>query len=273
MQNISQERLSEFVMTVWQNYTEHGRSFPWRETSNPYEIMVSEFMLQQTQTARVMQKYEAWLQRFPTVQSVAGANLSEALSLWNGLGYNRRAKFLYESCQKICIEHSGTLPHDAEILECLPGIGQYTARAIATFAFNQVHVFIETNIRSAFIHFFFPHASSVSDVEILPLVERTLDITRPRAWYYALMDYGAELKRVMKNPSRKSTSYTQQAAFKGSLRQARGAILRQLSQNKTTSLAEIASVEHIDMERLKHAMQKLIEEKLIREEDGRIVFG
>lgn len=155
MQNISQKRLSDFVAAVWRNYTERGRHFPWRETADPYAIMVSEFMLQQTQTARVVPKYEAWLLRFPTVQSVADATLSDVLSLWSGLGYNRRAKFLYEACKTIRAEHGGALPRDAERLDALPGIGAYTARAIAAFAFNAAEVFIETNIRSAFIHFFF----------------------------------------------------------------------------------------------------------------------
>lgn len=155
MQNISQERLSEFVAEVWKNYAERGRHFPWRETSDPYAIMVSEFMLQQTQTSRVVSKYAAWIERFPTVQFVADATLSDVLSLWNGLGYNRRAKFLHEACKKICADYGGRLPCDAELLDGLPGIGQYTARAIAAFAFNLPQVFIETNIRSAFIHFFF----------------------------------------------------------------------------------------------------------------------
>lgn len=260
------------MAAVWRNYAERGRHFPWRETADPYAIMVSEFMLQQTQTVRVIPKYEAWLLRFPTVQSVADAMLSDVLSLWSGLGYNRRAKFLYEACKKICAEHGGCLPRDAELLDELPGIGAYTARAIAAFAFNAAEVFIETNIRSAFIHFFFSDAESVSDAEILPLVERTLDAENPRVWYYALMDYGAEIKHTTVNPSRKSASYAKQSAFKGSFRQARGAILRQLSQSGAASLAEIAAIEHIDLERLASAARKLAEEHLVREESGRLVF-
>ena len=259
-------------------------------------------MLQQTQTARVVQKYEAWLERFPTVQSVADAELSEVLSLWNGLGYNRRAKFLHEACKTICADYGGEVPRTAEELDALPGIGAYTARAICAFAFNTAEVFVETNIRSVFIHEFFenentlssinmvenqqenPH--SVSDSDILPLVQATLDSENPREWYYALMDYGANLKAQGENPSRRSKSYSRQSKFEGSLRQARGAILRQLSneaKNQTDeksfgkerglTLLEISEREGIDMERLSKAAEKLLEEKMIRSEDGRFFFG
>lgn len=272
MQTVSSSLISKFSVTVWRNYAEAGRHLPWRETNDPYAVMVSEFMLQQTQTNRVVAKYEAWLARFPNVQSVADAPLSEVLSLWNGLGYNRRAKFLHESCQKICMDYGGTLPNNAELLDALPGIGPYTARAVVTFAFNKAEVFIETNIRSAFIDFFFSGAVSVSDAEILPLVEQTLDRERPREWYYALMDYGATVKRRTENPSRRSASYAKQSKFEGSLRQARGAILRQLSKNGSASLAEIATAEHIDMKRLSSAAQKLTDEQLVRESNGRYSF-
>lgn len=258
---------------VWKNYAEDGRHFPWRETDDPYAIMTSEFMLQQTQTARVVPKYLAWLERFPSVQSVAQAGLADVLPLWNGLGYNRRAKFLLEACREICARHGGMVPQDAELLDALPGIGPYTARAISTFAFGIPQVFIETNIRSAFIGFFFSGADSVSDKEILALAERTLDAQRPREWYYALMDYGARLKRTAANPSRKSASYARQSKFHGSLRQARGAILRQLSLRQESGLCEIAEAEHIEMERLVLAAKKLTEEKLVCETDGKYTFS
>ena len=273
---LTSSQITSFRKTIWAHFRENGRVFPWRATSDPYAIMVSEFMLQQTQTARVVEKYEAWLSRFPTVQSVAGAELSEVLSLWNGLGYNRRAKFLHEACRTICAEHGGVVPSDAESLDALPGIGAYTARAIATFAFNKAEVFIETNIRSVFIHFFF-EADEVSDSDILPLVEATLDRSNPRLWYYALMDYGADLKKRGENPSRKSKSYTKQSTFTGSLRQARGAILRQLTKTEHggagLTLEEIAESEQIDLARLAVAAEKLVEEGMIRGAAGKFVVG
>ena len=276
---LTSSQITAFRETIWAHFREHGRVFPWRKTADPYAIMVSEFMLQQTQTVRVVEKYEAWLLRFPTVQSVAGAELSEVLSLWNGLGYNRRAKFLHDAlpiCRTICAEHGGCVPSDAETLDALPGIGAYTARAIAAFAFNKAEAFIETNIRSVFIHFFF-EADEVSDSDILPLVEATLDRSNPRLWYYALMDYGADLKKRGENPSRKSKSYAKQSAFAGSLRQARGAILRQLTKigngGAGLTLEEIAESEQIDLARLATAAEKLVEEGMIRDAGGRFVFG
>ena len=181
-----------------------------------------------------------------------------------------------EACRTICAEHGGVVPSDAESLDALPGIGAYTARAIAAFAFNKAEAFIETNIRSVFIHFFF-EADEVSDSDILPLVEATLDRSNPRLWYYALMDYGADLKKRGENPSRKSKSYAKQSAFAGSLRQARGAILRQLTKigngGAGLTLEEIAESERIDLARLATAAEKLVEEGMIRGAGGRFVVG
>ena len=266
-------RYDSFCKAILQNYKEQGRTFAWRTSSDPYAILVSEFMLQQTQTARVVAKYEQWLTQFPTVEDVAKASLSEVLSVWSGLGYNRRAKFLHEACIEICKKYKGSVPQDVEELDALPGIGPYTARAIATFAFNQPHVFIETNIRSVYLHFFFSeNKEAVSDSQLLPLIEKTLDKNNPRQWYYALMDYGSELKKVTVNPSRKSAGYVKQSAFKGSLRQARGAILRQLSQKKHIVLEEVSLVESIDMERLEKAAKALCKEKMIQFKDGSYVI-
>lgn len=272
---LSPSQVAGFRAEIRRHFRERGRDFPWRRTRDPYAIMVSEFMLQQTQTARVAGKYVAWLERFPTVRSVARAELSEALALWNGLGYNRRAKFLHEACKAICADCGGAVPSDAERLDALPGVGAYTARAISTFAFGNAEVFVETNIRSVFIHFFFPEAAAVPDSDILPLVGQTLDERRPRSWYYALMDYGAALKRCG-NPSRRSASYARQGAFGGSLRQARGAVLRQLSRPGGSSglaLDEIAVREGIGAERLREAAERLLRERLVREEGGRYFLG
>ena len=226
-------------------------------------------MLQQTQTLRVLPKYEAWLNQFPTAESLASASLSEVLAAWSGLGYNRRARFLQQSCQTVCTEYNGIFPKTAEELERLPGIGPYTARAVAAFAFNSPEVFVETNIRSVFIFFFFKHAvEKVSDKEILPLVEETLYKENPRIWYYALMDYGAELKKKVKNPSRKSAGYAKQSKFEGSLRQARGAVLRQLTKNKASTIESIAEAEHIDVYRIKKAADQLCKELLICEHNA-----
>lgn len=297
---LSPDRVEGFRREVMEFFRVQGRAFPWRETCDPYAVMVSEFMLQQTQTARVTERYAAWLERFPTVRSVAQAELSDVLSLWNGLGYNRRAKFLHEACKRICTEYGGIIPDDAETLDALPGIGVYTARAICAFAFGKAEVFVETNIRAVFIHCFFageaadggggenggsgggtgvgrdigPASPAVPDSDILPLVEQTLDAEDPRTWYYALMDYGAHLKKTAANPSRKSASYARQSAFRGSLREARGAILRQLSRQKGgLVLGDIGAGEGIDADRLEKAAAGLLAEGLIRREGARYFLG
>ncbi|MDR2898289.1 MAG: A/G-specific adenine glycosylase [Spirochaetaceae bacterium] len=278
--------LNEFRQAIWDNYRRNPRRFPWRETSDPYEILVSEIMLQQTQTERVIPKYTAWLEAFPNASSLAKASLPEVLRLWNGLGYNRRARFLQEACRIVTEKSGGVFPRDPDELDALPGIGPYTARAVAAFAFGSPEVFIETNIRSVYIFFFFPDAEKVDDKELLPLIEQTLDREHPREWYYALMDYGAALKKSVKNPSRRSSSYAKQSKFDGSLRQARGAILRALISDEALtsdetfiledpapeygnklSLSYIAEKEGIDMDRIRKAALSLCSEGLLVCED------
>lgn len=265
----SEEQTEAFRSTILENYRLYGRSFPWRETRDPYAILVSEMMLQQTQTLRVLPKYEAWLKLFPDALTLANAPLSDVLAAWNGLGYNSRAKYLQNACREVCKKYNGIFPDTKDGLDSLPGVGPYTAGAVSTFAYNNPEVFIETNIRSVFIFFFFNGSEEkIPDDRLLPLVEQTLDRRNPREWYYALMDYGAELKKRVKNPSRKSSQYAKQSKFEGSLRQARGAILRQLTETGSGTLALIAETEHIDLYRLEKAAEKLTAEKLVCEKNG-----
>ncbi|MCR5723596.1 MAG: A/G-specific adenine glycosylase [Treponema sp.] len=260
------DEISRFQKQVWDFYNQNGRSFPWRNLSDSYAVLVSEMMLQQTQTLRVLPKYTEWMRVFPTAQALAQAPLSEVLSLWNGLGYNRRAVFLQKACQYVCDEFGGIFPTSQESLEKLPGVGPYTAGAVSTFAHNLPNIFIETNIRSVYIHFFFADSTEkVSDRDIEALVRQTLDAERPREWYYALMDLGADIKKRLPNPSRKSKQYARQSRFEGSLRQARGAILRQLAEKKRVTLSEVSRYESVDIARLEKAAEKLIAEHLIAE--------
>ncbi len=217
-----------FQDKIYTYYRQHARSFIWRKTKNPYHILVSEFMLQQTQTERVMGKYEEFLARFPGFSALAGSDLQSVLQAWQGLGYNRRAISLKKTAVWVMERHGGKLPRDLDKLMGLPGIGRSTAGAILAFAHNVPVAFIETNIRRVFIHFFFHDRNNVKDNEILPFVEQTMDRDNPRDWYYALMDYGAMLKAKLPNPNRKSAHYTRQAPFEGSNRQIRGKILKML---------------------------------------------
>ncbi|MBI5134294.1 MAG: A/G-specific adenine glycosylase [Candidatus Taylorbacteria bacterium] len=217
---------SRFKALIWDYYKNAGRhGLPWRKTKDPYRILVSEVMLQQTQVPRVLAKYPEFLSRFPTTRSLARAKVSEILKVWKGLGYNRRALALKRVSEIVSIEFKGRFPKEAHELESLPGIGPSTRGAIMAFSFGLPTTYIETNIRAVFLHFFFKGKKGVDDKEILPLVERTLDRERPRDWYYALMDYGVYLKRTLPNPSRASKHHARQASFKGSNREVRSKIL------------------------------------------------
>lgn len=208
---------ARFKKVIRDYYCAHGRyTLPWRQTRDPYKILVSEVMLQQTQVDRVIPYYKRFLQKFSTVRALARAPLADVLKVWQGLGYNRRAKYLHEAAKLW-----GTVP-----LEELPGVGPYTAKAVRVFAFNKPEVLIETNIRAVYIHHFFPRKKKVSDKELLRLIEATLDRKNPREWYAALMDYGSYLKQRFPNPSRRSVHHVRQKKFKGSDRQIRGAILK-----------------------------------------------
>jgi A/G-specific adenine glycosylase len=224
----------KFRNLVWKHYREHGRhSLPWRKTHDPYKILVSEMMLQQTQVERVIPYYTAWIRRYPNVKALAAASLSDVLRSWQGLGYNRRAKFLHAAAKEITEKYRGKMPADAAILESIWGIGPYTARAVVTFAFNHDAVFIETNIRTAVIHHFCPDKDSVTDEEIAHVLKQVLPRGRAREWYSALMDYGSHLKHSGVRINARSHSYTKQAAFKGSAREVRGIILRALAENRS----------------------------------------
>jgi len=235
IRNLSTGEIRRFQNTIYQHYQEHGRSLPWRKTRNPYHILVSEVMLQQTQVDRVIDKYQEFITTFPDVQTLAKSPLKKILKVWQGLGYNRRALALKRIAEIVCERHDGIVPSHLDALERLPGIGKTTASEIVSFAFNQPAVFIETNIRSVFIHFFFSHRNDVSDAEMLPLVEKTLDTTQARRWYYALMDYGVALKKKYRNPSRRSLHYRKQSPFDGSNRQIRGMILKILTAQRQSS--------------------------------------
>lgn len=218
-----------FRKTVFSYYRNHGRhSLPWRNT-DAYGVLVSEIMLQQTQVDRVAPYFTRWMKKFPTLQKLAQASLADVLKEWSGLGYNRRAKLLRECAKEIVEKHGGKIPHDGAALLALPGIGPYTAGAIRAFALDKKEIFIETNIRAALLHHFFPKTKKVDDKKLVPILKDCLiHVKSAREWYSALMDYGSHLKKTNPNPSRRSKHHTRQSPFEGSLRQYRGIILRQL---------------------------------------------
>ena len=226
---ISLERLEEFSATVWERGRELYRDLPWRDTHDPYAILLSEVMLQQTQVSRVMGRWEQWLETFPTIADLASAPLPPVLELWQGMGYNRRALNLKRCAEEVVAMHDGVVPSDKKALLALPGIGPSTSAGVRIFAFRQPDMYLETNVRAVFIHELFPGRESVADKELVSLVEATCpQDARVRAWYYALLDYGAYLKKTMPNPTRRSKHYTRQSKFEGSHQQKRAYLLRRV---------------------------------------------
>ena len=234
---------------------------PWRNTHDPYKILVSEVMLQQTQVSRALKKYPEFIEAFPDVKSLAKAPLKRILSVWQGMGYNRRAIRLQQAA-RVVIGLVGGIPHNPEDLEKLPGIGKNTAGAIVAFAFNMPSVFIETNIRRVFIYHFFKNRRNIHDNEIFPLVEKTLDKKNPREWYWALMDYGSALPKIATNPNRKSKHYIKQKPFKGSNREVRGLILHILLEKGSLSAVKLRA--QIDRPRLRKNLDDLIREGFLK---------
>lgn len=254
---------------IYRHYREYGRNLPWRMTQNPYHILVSEIMLQQTQVQRVTEKYEQFTKSFPDFPSLFRASLRMVLREWQGLGYNRRAIALKQIVQRVMEEFHGNLPSSVETLITFPGIGRATASAISAFAFHTPAVFIETNIRRVFIHRFFHDKTHIKDGEILPLVEKTLDTSNPREWYYALMDYGVMLKQKYKNPNRRSAHYQKQSPFQGSNRQIRGMILRALIRESPVTEREILQETRISTEKLRNNLIQLRNEGFIKKRWGK----
>jgi len=255
--------IDEFREIIYAHAREHRRALPWRGTTDPYRILVSEVMLQQTQAGRVAAKYEEFLAAFPDIGALAAASVGDILRVWQGMGYSRRAVALKRAAQRIVAEFGGEVPASVEALRTLPGIGPYTAGAIATFAYDRPIAFIETNIRRVFIHFFFPGRDDVRDREILPLVERTLDRADLRGWYHALMDYGVMLKRSGRDANRRSAHHRPQGPFTGSNRQLRGQIVRALTARPGTT-QELAASLGREPERLEATLARLEADGLVR---------
>ena len=267
---LSAEEVSAFRERVLGHYREHGRhDLPWRLTRDPYAVLVSEVMLQQTQVARVVPFFERWMDAFPTPDALAAAPLDAVLEHWQGLGYNRRAVALKRAGEAIVCDHGGEVPRDYDALLALPGVGPATASAVLAFAYGEARPYIETNIRSVYLHEFFADAAEVPDSVILPLVEVTLDRDDPRTWYYALMDWGVHLKRTVPNPSCRSRHHTRQSAFEGSHRQLRARIVRAVMATPGTTAPELAEETGADVAAVERALEELVVEGFFAEEGER----
>lgn len=253
-----------FVKDVYAYYAHSGRrTLPWRKTKNPYHILVSEIMLQQTQVDRVIPYYGAFIKQFPSFDVLARASLGEVMRAWQGLGYNRRARMLHACARDIVRIHKNHLPKSHSALMELPGVGHYTAGAVLAFAYNIPIPIIETNIRTVYLHHFFKDATDVSDKDILQYVERTLPTDDVRTWYYALMDYGVYIKKTYGNQNVRGKGYTKQSSFQGSDRYIRGAIIRMLSKKSASRQSFHRALIQYDVLRVDAQLEKLLREGLI----------
>lgn len=270
----NQDETKKFRRMVKRHYRVHGRDLPWRRTKNPYHILVSEMMLQQTQVERVAGYYGKFLARFPDIAALARARLADVLAIWQGLGYNRRALYLRRAAEDIVARHGGAVPRDPTLLTRLPGIGRATAGAIAAFAFNTPAAFIETNIRRVYLHFFFPRRRRVPDAALLPLIAQTMNRKNPREWYYALMDYGAYLgRREKENPNRRSRHYARQSKFAGSDRELRGKIIALALKEKRFNQTALSVKLHAAPERVNRITTALLREGLLAKKNRKITIS
>lgn len=279
---------------------------PWRTDTRPYYVVVSEIMLQQTQVHRVVNKFQSFVKKFPDWKALARVSTIDVLKEWSGIGYNRRALYLKKIAEMI--EEGGTrgkkdhfsqlkwskssghphLPPTYEELRTLPGIGPNTAGSILAFAYNIPFPFIETNIRSVFIHFFFPDiekregkkaCKKISDDQIMPFIEEALRNPKikknPREWYYALMDYGSMLKKTLPNPSRRSAHHIKQKPFKGSNRELRSRILKLVMEKVRTTkeIEEYFKSEKIDAKNIRQNVENLRSEGFIAVRKNKLVIS
>jgi len=261
----------KFQNIIWDFYRKHKRNLFWRKKITPYNVFVSEVMLQQTQAARVEKKFPEFIEHFPDFASLAKASNKKLLKAWQGMGYNRRALYLKKAAEIIITKYKGVIPREPDVLDDLPGIGKATARSIIVFIYNIPLAFIETNIRRTFIHHFFSDRTNIDDKDILPLVEKTLDKDSPREWYYALMDYGSHLPKITTNPNTRSKHYTKQSKFKGSDREIRGAIVRSILKTSLT-LDELEKKTQLERNRLYANLLTLQKEGFVMEKRGKYII-
>lgn len=260
---LTKKEIKDFQEIVWQSHPKVQRDLPWRKLSDNdrqrlYEVLVSEIMLQQTQVNRVVGKFNEWFKHFPTLEVLSEASLESVLRNWQGLGYNRRARYLHES-SRIMVA-TGNKEWTVDELTQLPGVGRNTAAAVYAYTYNKPVSFIETNIRTIFLDYFFNDSTAVHDKQILELVSQTQDTHRPREWYWALMDYGTMLKASGKN-NVQSAHYKKQSPFNGSFRELRSRILKQLL-SKPMTKHNIHRT--FDDERTEAAIDSLLKDRLVQ---------
>ena len=188
--------MSEFSQHLLQWYSSNKRDLPWRKTTDPYHIVVSEFMLQQTQVSRVIEKYHEFLTQFPTIHSLAAASSADVIKAWSGLGYNRRALLLHRFAQEVVTQYNGIIPRSAVELRLLPGVGAYMAGSIASFAFNLSEPAVDVNVRRIFSRYFTGKDQGAplgkrEEERLFLLVKDHIPQNRSADFHNALMDFAS----------------------------------------------------------------------------------
>jgi A/G-specific adenine glycosylase len=253
-----------FRQKIFDFYQLNRRSFPWRETTDRYAVMVSEIMLQQTQAERVAGKFTAWMEQFPDTAALASASLREVLMLWSGLGYNSRGQRLQTCARMIEERFSGIVPSTPLELKMLPGIGEYTCRSIPVFADNLDLAAVDTNIRRIIIHEF-DLPEDTPKPKIQAAAEQLLPEGRSREWHNALMDYGALHLTSRKTGIRPLST---QSKFHGSRRWYRGRLLKELVVSEFLFLEELEEKYGSCPWGLQEIINDLVSEGLVREVDN-----
>jgi A/G-specific adenine glycosylase len=263
------EGYEAFIRTILGFYEAHGRRFDWRETSDPYRILLSEVMLQQTQTIRVIPKYVLFLSLWPTFKDLSQAPLDQLLFHWKGLGYNRRALNLRKSAM-VSERWGWTLPKEQDELRSLPGVGKATAAAIGAFSYHERTIYLETNIRRVLLHCFYPDQEGVKDKELESLLAHLVQrVEDPKQWYYALMDFGVLLKGLIPNSNVRSAHYTKQAKFENSNRQIRGQLIHLLADTGAKEQDQVTSLlSRFEEERVMYCLVQLVKEGFVEETEG-----
>jgi A/G-specific adenine glycosylase len=265
------------ALLAW--YRPRRRAYPWRRTRDPYRVLVSEVMLQQTQAARVAPAFERFLAAFPNVDALAAASPGDVLRAWDGLGYNRRALALSATARTIVREHAGRVPSDPGALRSLPGVGPYTTGAVASIAFGAPVVAMDTNLRRVIARAALGvEADDAPPQRLLELAGSWLDVRDPGAWNQAVMDLGREVcrprPRCDRCPIARSCRFLatgavlrparrRQGPFEGSGRQTRGAIVRVLRDGSPATMATLARRAALEPSRVAHAVRDLHREGLV----------
>ncbi len=282
---------ARFVRNILSWYKTHGRDLPWRQTHDPYKIFVSEVMLQQTQVERVVPKYKEFLKKFPTAKKLAQAQTAEVIQAWRGLGYNRRALFLQRAAQKIQSDFGGRFPRERELLRTLPGVGEYTARAILSFAFLEPVAVLDTNHRK-FYQRFFSSKKLLADSQLLTKADEFTAGLGKRsraevyAWNQAIMDFMTAV--AQENTDSLVQRFTQSypgnsiqkklrkktIPFKKTDRFIRGRIVDALRDSGSLNMEEVRHGMFPDFtaDRLERVVINLIKDGLIKRKKQSIVF-